>query len=137
MVLAYALLGEPDHRDESLATLRAVKEIWEPDSYRAELLSVVWQWVRTRNLPLEAGAAVLRDAEALVTQVVPSSALWEQALELAAVREHPTYDALFVALAAARDCKVVTYDRAMLAAFPEYTIEPAAYLKGTRRRRKK
>jgi predicted nucleic acid-binding protein len=44
-VFAYALLGVPEFGDEALAVLEAATEIHVPDSFRVELVNVVWQWV--------------------------------------------------------------------------------------------
>jgi predicted nucleic acid-binding protein len=52
MVLAYAMLGVPEFREESLAILEAATEIHVPDSFRAELVNVVWQWVQYKGLSL-------------------------------------------------------------------------------------
>lgn len=70
MVFAYALLGVPEFRDDSLAVLEASIEVLVPDSFRAELVNVVWQWVQYNDLPLDVGIDVLRDADALVTHAL-------------------------------------------------------------------
>jgi predicted nucleic acid-binding protein len=128
MVIAYALLGVTEFRDEAIRAIEAAHEIWVPDSCRAELVNIVWQWVQFRNVTLDSGIEVLWDAETLFTQVVPAPALWDQALELAVEREHPAYDTLFVALAAIRGSQVVTYDSDMIKKFPEYSISVPDYL---------
>jgi predicted nucleic acid-binding protein len=128
MVFAYAFLGEPRFRDESLLVLQTADEIVVPDSFRAELASVVWQWVRAKRVPLGTGIAVLRDADSVVTQVVPSDAIWERALELAVQADHSTYDALFVAVAEHAGTSVVSYDEALRRAFPEVVVRPGEWL---------
>ena len=128
VVFAYALLGVQGFCDESLEVLERVNEIWVPDSLRAELVNVVWQWVHLRGVPIETGQDALQDAETLFTQVVPTQALWEHALELAVDRGHSAYDTIFVALASAQDLKVITYDRKLISTFPEYAISVPDYL---------
>jgi predicted nucleic acid-binding protein len=128
MVIAYALLGVREFRDEAIRVINAVKEIWVPDSCRAELINIVWQWVQFRDVELETGIEVLWDAEALITQVVPAPALWDQALALAVERDHPAYETLFVALAATKGTTVVTYDSELIKKFPEYCQDVAAFL---------
>ena len=81
MVFAYALLGVVEFREEAIQAIEATEEIWVPDSCRAELVNIVWQWIQFRDVALETGIEVLWDAEALFTQVVPAPALWEQALD--------------------------------------------------------
>jgi predicted nucleic acid-binding protein len=41
MVFAYALLGVPEFRDDSLAILEATSEVLVPDSFWAEFVNVV------------------------------------------------------------------------------------------------
>ena len=128
MVIAYALLGVAEFRDEAIRAIESAQEIWVPDSCRAELVNIVWQWVQFRDVALDTGIEVLWDAETLFTQVVPASALWDQALELAVERKHPAYDTLFVALAAIQESQVVTYDSDMIKKFPEYGISVFDFL---------
>jgi predicted nucleic acid-binding protein len=128
MVFAYALLGVPEFRDDSLAILEATSEVLVPDSFWAEFVNVVWQWVRYNDLPLDVGIEVLRDADALVTHVTSSALLWERALVLAVGVRHPAYDALFVALAEFADTRLVTYDTELQQRFPDRVISPTAFL---------
>ena len=130
MIFAYALLGVPEFRDEAARVLAEVTKIHVPDSFRAELTNVVWQWVIHRGVHLETGIEILRDAEALCDHVHRSDGLTERALELAVQAKHPAYDAIFVALAERQELKVITFDRKLLIAFPELSITPAAYLSG-------
>ena len=128
MVFAYALLGVPEFRDDSLAVLEASIEVLVPDSFRAELVNVVWQWVQYNDLPLDVGIDVLRDADALVTHVTSSALLWERALIFAVDAQHPAYDTLFVALAEFADTTLVTYDTELQQAFPDRVISPTEFL---------
>ena len=70
----------------------------------------------------------MRDAEALFTYVIPSDALWEDALRLAVDSGQAAYDTLFVALAVAKELKVITYDQKLLKTWPAYAITPQQFL---------
>ena len=131
-VIAYALLGVDDYASEALDALAAAPEIWAPESLRAELVNTVWQWIRFSDTSLETGLEVLRDTEALVTRFFPLSGIWETALELAVVREHPAYDTLFVALAATTGSRIVTYDQQVIQRFPEWALSAPDYLASLR-----
>lgn len=50
MVFSYALLGIAGVRDEAVRVVDAVIYIRVPDSFRAELGNVVWQWVKHREI---------------------------------------------------------------------------------------
>lgn len=128
MVLAYALLKTAPFYEESALALESVSEVWAPDSLRAELVNTLWQWVRVRGVSLERAHVALQNAVPILTNLVPASALWEDALDLAVDRAHPAYDTLFVALAARLGVKVVTYDGPLMKKFPEWTISVPDFL---------
>jgi predicted nucleic acid-binding protein len=128
MVFAYALLGVSDHREEAADVLAKTEEILVPDSIWPELLNVAWKWVKVTALPASTARAALRDAQALATESVPVTGLWDLAFELALDRDHPPYDTLLVALAMQRSTRVVTYDGRLLKAFPEHTVKPGDFL---------
>jgi len=123
MVMAYALLGVEGFRERAFQALRSADLIEVPDSFRAEFVNVVWKWVSTKGVPLELGVEVLWDAEALIERIIPSERLWERALELAVQRDHSAYDTLFIAAAELEGTKLVTFDKKLLRAFPEWTID--------------
>lgn len=128
MVFAYGLLGVTEYREEALEVLHRAGDIIAPDSLRAELLNVVWQWTRQGGVSTQTGMAVLQDADQLVAAFVPTDVLWERALELSMVHDHAAYDTLFIALAELADTRLVTYDQQLLRTFPEWAVEPAAFL---------
>jgi predicted nucleic acid-binding protein len=129
MIFAYALLGVEEFRDETVAVLEAPDAVVVPDSLRAELANVVWQWCARRALSLETGHAVLDDADALISQILPANHLWHRALEISGNVGHPVYDTLFIAAAERRDTRLVTMDRRLLSMFPALAVSPAAYLR--------
>jgi predicted nucleic acid-binding protein len=129
MVIAYALLGFTEFHKESVAALRASPEVWAPELLRVELLSTLWQWTRTRKLSSDLATELLQDGDALVSSYTANDELREEALRLAIARDHSPYDTIFIALALAKGCRLVTYDRPLLTKFPEMTITVANFLK--------
>jgi predicted nucleic acid-binding protein len=129
MVLAYALLKTVPFYEESALALESVPEVWAPESLRAEFVNTLWQWVLSRKVPLEKAHLALQDVGPILTHLVPTSSLWEDALDLAVDRAHPAYDTLFIALAAKLGTKVVTYDSPLMQKFPEWTISVPNFLK--------
>lgn len=130
MVFAHALLGVDEYRGEEAAVLEGADELVMPDSFRAELADVLWQWVRHRGVSLELARSLLWDAEALIARVLDSGALWERALSLAVMHNHPVYDTLFVAAAELSQTHVVTFDRRLKKAFPRYIVTASEFLRG-------
>lgn len=121
MVMAYAMLGVPEFGEESAAALEMMDEIVAPASVEAELLNVAWQWGRRDHNPVMAAAAYF-SACRLWTELIPVDSLWSIALELALSSGHSSYDTLFIAAARIRQTRVVTYDRKLLALFPNDTV---------------
>ena len=121
MVVAFALIGQADLHEKSIRFLRDAKDLWAPESLRAELVNVMWLWVRHRGVDPAVAIERLRDVDGLLTGLVPIADLWETALELAVARDHSPYDTLFVALAISQNTKLVTADEALLRRFPEWT----------------
>jgi predicted nucleic acid-binding protein len=128
MVLAYALINVPEFREDAQRAIERAREIVVPDLFHAELVNVVWQWIKARRLTFDAGLEVLQRGEQLPTRVVSVRALWERALALSLARNHPAYDTLFVALAIEIGSKVVSNDRPLLRRFPEHVLSVAQFL---------
>ncbi len=128
MVFAYALLGVEGRRDAALAALDQSGPITVPDSIRAELGNIVWQWVRHRGVDINTGFAVMEDAEGLYGRIISAEVLWEAALALAIHAADRFYDALFVAAAEADNTRVVTFDDRLKSAFPERVLTVKEYL---------
>lgn len=122
MVFAYALLGVKEFRRDAVAVLEAVDEVIVPDSMRAELTNVLWQWVQHRGVGIETTRAVLQDTESLITRVISSELICERALEIAIQAKHTAYDALFIAAADLMETKLVTFDQRIVKCFPEQAL---------------
>ena len=128
MVFAYALLGVPQFREEASAVLARVDRVDVPDILHAELANVAWQGVRAGHVDASDALDMLDAAAGLVDEATASTVLWHDALMLSVDRNHPVYDTLFVALAAAKATRVVTYDLKMRRRFPEWTVSPTDLL---------
>lgn len=130
MVFVYSLLRVSPFHETATGAIEKAEEIWVPDSFHAEFANVVWQWIRSKNVPADRGADLLADVRPLITGVVPTPALWHEALRLSIERDHPVYDTVFVALARAQATKLVTYDQRLLERFPEHTVSGEAFVAG-------
>ena len=123
MVFAYALLRVEGFSEQALEVLATADLIEVPDSFRAELVNVVWKWLKTKGLSLDLGLEVLQDAEGLIDRVIPTERLWERALELAVQYNHSAYDTLFIAAAELGETRVVTFNKKLLRIFPGLTVD--------------
>ena len=120
-VIAYAILGPQEHREQAWQALAAVDSVMVPDLFFVEYGNVVWQWARRLTPGVAEFLGALDHAETLIERVVPSEGLWRAAVGLALRHDHAVYDAVFVAAAERLGTKLLTFDRALLASFPDLT----------------
>ncbi len=125
-VIAYAVLGAKEHREPAWQALSSADSIVVPDLFFAEYGNVVWQWVRRLSVGPAEFLGALDHGESLVERVLPTQDLWRAAVGLALRCDHAVYDAVFVAAAERLDTEVLTFDRALLRAFPEQTRDARA-----------
>ena len=99
-----------------------------PASWEAELANVLWMAVRTGVLGSEESLRRLDLATALGIRSVSVASLWHGAVARACSSGVAAYDTLFVELAAREKAPLVTYDAAVLKAFPLIACRPTALL---------
>ncbi|WP_422132891.1 type II toxin-antitoxin system VapC family toxin [Endozoicomonas sp. ALD040] len=129
MVFAYGLLNETDFAEDSLTTIARTETIHVPDSIRAELTNVLWQWITQKSISVQTGLDVLQDASTLFSRVHPTEHYWREALILACEDKHPAYDTLFIAVAKGQSIPLVTYDKKLLKTYPDIAISPDVYIR--------
>jgi predicted nucleic acid-binding protein len=123
-VVAYFLLGTEAFVDEVRACFETVSDPVAPAHWEAELANVVWMAIRTGVLPAEEGPVRLGLARRLGIQSVATTTLCQGALLRAVTSGVPVYDTLFVELAARTATPLVTFDKAVLRAFPDLARRP-------------
>ena len=124
-VVAYFVLGTERFVDEARSCLAALDEAWAPALWEAELANALWMATRHDVLTLEEAASRLTLADGLGIHVVPNRILWQAALVRAHQSRIAVYDTLFVELAAREQLPLVTFDTALLKAFPDIAVRPA------------
>jgi predicted nucleic acid-binding protein len=123
-VVAYLLLGTETFVEEARVAFRAVANPLAPAHWEAELTNVIRMAVRSGILPLEEGPVRLRLARRLGVETVPTATLCQGALLRSMASGLPVYNTLFVELAVRTGCPLVTFDKAVLKAFPETALRP-------------
>ena len=123
-VIAYLLLGTEAFVDEARSCLESLTNPLAPAHWEAELTNVVWMAVRARVLPASEGPVRLGLARRLGIESVATATLCQAALLRSIVSGVPAYDTLFIELAARAACPLVTFDKALLKAFPDIAIRP-------------
>ncbi|GMV23220.1 MAG: hypothetical protein AMXMBFR57_31690 [Acidimicrobiia bacterium] len=123
-VVAYLLLGTPTFVDESRQCFERVDSPLAPAHWEAELANVVWMAAKAGVVsPVDAPARVAL-AKRLGIESVSTATLSQGALLRAIESGVSVYDTLFVELAARSSCPMITFDKAVLKAFPEIAVRP-------------
>jgi predicted nucleic acid-binding protein len=125
-VVAYFVLGTERFVDEARSCLAALDEAWAPAVWEAELANALWMATRHNVLTIGEAASRLTLADGLGIQVVPNRTLWQAALVRAHQAGIAVYDTLFVELAAREQLPLVTFDTALLKAFPDIAVRPGS-----------
>jgi predicted nucleic acid-binding protein len=123
-VVAYLLLGTTAFVDEARRCIEQVTTALAPAHWEAELGNVVWMAVKAGVLSAADGPARLALARRLGIESVATATLNQGALLRAIESGVSVYDTLFVELAARSTCPLVTFDNAVLKAFPEIACRP-------------
>jgi predicted nucleic acid-binding protein len=101
----------------SVAALEAVGSgalLIAPDFICVELASIAAKKVRRGEVPREVGEAAVASIEHLVHEVVANGVLAPRAFALAVDVGCSAYDGLYLSLAEARGCRVLTADERLL-----------------------
>lgn len=125
-VVAYFVLGTDPFAGEVRAFMAALDDAWAPALWEAELANALWMATRHNVLSLEEAANRLTLADCLGIHAVPNRTLWQAALVRAHHAKIAVYDTLFVELAIREQLPLATFDTALLKAFPDVAVRPAA-----------
>jgi predicted nucleic acid-binding protein len=125
-VVAYFVLGTDRFVEEARGFITVLDEAWAPALWEAELANALWMATRHAVLSIEEATNRLTLADGLGIHAVPNRTLWQGALVRAHQSMVAVYDTLFVELAARERLPLATFDSALLKAFPDIAVRPAA-----------
>ena len=123
-VVAYLLLGTEGFVEEARGCFEQVSAPMAPAHWEAELTNVIWMAIRSGILPPDEGPMRIGLSRRLGIESVSTATLCQGALLRAVASGIPAYDTLFVELAVRSACPLLTFDKAVLGAFPEIAIRP-------------
>lgn len=87
-----------------------------PDLLGAEIGNIVWKKQRFQGLSPADGQLIIDAFRMLTFQYTPTAVLLDDAYRLAVAHQRTVYDALYVALAARKKCRLVTADQRLVQA---------------------
>ena len=98
------------HSDDAARLLDDQHELASPDLMWAEIGNVLWKKSRAGQVTGQEAAHIIRALDEFPVTVFPSRLVLEGALEIALGTGHSVYDSVYLALAIALDCRLVTAD---------------------------
>ena len=99
------------HTDAALRYLDDAHERLAPDLLLPETGNILWKKVRLGEITEGEGRNILRAVAAAPIQIHPSGPLLDPAFAIARALDRSVYDSLYLALAVAHECRMVTADR--------------------------
>ena len=116
------------HGDAALRLLDRDDVLCVPDLLFAEFGNILWKKVRGGELPTAEVGAIVEALHVVPFDVHPSSALLAAALALALDNDRTVYDCIYLALAVALDCQLVTADMRLVRALEGTPLSQHAVL---------
>jgi predicted nucleic acid-binding protein len=111
--IAVKWVVEEDGTPEALA-LRQRTKLIAPELLVAECANILWKKARRRELSTQEALLAARLLQGADIELLPGRSLLEAAARMAIDLDHPAYDCLYLALAIANDCQLVTADERLL-----------------------
>jgi predicted nucleic acid-binding protein len=100
--------------EEAVRLLDEKHELASPDLLWPELGNVLWKKARAGQLTSQETARIVRALDQFPVTVFPSRLVLEGALEIALGTGRSVYDSVYVALAVALECPLVTADERLV-----------------------
>ncbi len=120
-------MGRPGRGNRSGLALRSLNLV-APELILAECANILWKKAERAELTREAALLSAKLLERSGIEFVSLHGLSERTVALAIELGHPAYDCAYLALALARQCRVVTADRRLLARVSERSSSELAAL---------
>jgi predicted nucleic acid-binding protein len=116
--------------EEAVRLLDERHELAVPDLVWPEVGNVLWKKTRAGELSREEAARIVQALDALPLTVFPSRNVLEAALEIALASGRSVYDSIYVALAVALGCPLITADERLVNALAQDPLAPHVRLLG-------
>lgn len=117
-----------DLLDEADRLRPLIDELSAPDFLLVEIGNIAWKKTRQGILQPNDATRIVAYLRRSGMQLVPTTSLLDNALQLARDLDHPVYDCLYVALIEMLDAMFLTWDRQLHAKLSQSRFASAAYL---------
>jgi predicted nucleic acid-binding protein len=110
--------------EEATRLLDEKHELASPDLLWPEIGNVLWKKARAGQLTAPEAAGIVQALEQFPVTFFPSRLVLEGALDIALATGRSVYDSVYVALAVALDCRLVTADERVVNALQGGPLTP-------------
>jgi predicted nucleic acid-binding protein len=110
--------------DEALAILGSDRELVAPDLLPIEVGNVLWKKVRAADLTTDQAVERFEGLGKMGLRIVGTGSIQSRAIQLAVETGRTVYDSLYLALAIAEECQLVTADERFVNALRGTTYAP-------------
>jgi predicted nucleic acid-binding protein len=104
------VLDEPGDR-EARAIIQTREPLIAPELIVAEVVNVAWKRLMSGEIGPRQASVIATEVPRVFAELLAIGPLRMRALEIATELRHPAYDCFYLALAEAKDAKLVTADR--------------------------
>ena len=118
---ALRVVLSPGDHEAYLDELESSTDIMAPQLFAVETANALWKYRRTERLDDHAMRRRHNEALGLVSLWIPDTALFPEALALAARHDHPVYDCLYLVTARRFDARLLTADQRLDRLFRDIT----------------
>lgn len=125
-VITYLFI-EGENTSKAEDALKSDEEWAAPILWRSEFRNVLAFYIRNQSLELDKAIKIMNEAANLMNDN-EYDVISLDVLKLAELSECSAYDCEFVALAKDLDIPLITLDKKVLKAFPQYTISLDSYI---------
>jgi len=98
------------HSEAAARILDADLAVYAPDLIGPEFGNILWKKLRREEIGREEAGEIMSAFARLPLEIRPSSLLLSAAFELAVQLDRTVYDSLYLALAVAEECALITAD---------------------------
>ena len=108
---ALGILLKKEQSETYTDMLKEARTVMAPELYLSELSNAAWKHHKLPGFSDAQAMALAEDGIALVDQYVPANELWQEALRVSMMHDHPVYDAMYVICARRHGGVLLTYDQ--------------------------
>lgn len=119
------VMGRPKQKS-IIDILQKADWIIAPSLYIYEASNVIWKYHSIQNYPLEDILKKTRYLHEMVDQFINARELFEEAIPLSCIIDHPAYDSMYLVTSRRKNATLITLDKRLIKAAKKIDIPVAS-----------